>query len=269
MNPDPTPGLPDYNALAARFDRFLPLIAPVADAILEHLPALPAGARVLDVACGTGEPGLSLARRSPHVQLLGIDAAAGMIEVARAKAARERLANVRYEVMPAETITCPDGSMDAVLSRFGLLMFGDVAASARELARVLRPGGHFSVAVWHDMNKNTLAKTVIGALRPHAAPDSFAAFDHLSNVDAGARLEDAGITESHSAPFSWSYHFPNWEALREFVLGPGLFDKHIGELSETAKDQVRAEIADAFALYAQVDGSYEIPHTCRLWWGRR
>ncbi|HEX8678713.1 MAG TPA: class I SAM-dependent methyltransferase [Chthoniobacterales bacterium] len=49
-------------------------------AILEHLPPPTLGARVLDVACGTGEPGLSLARRSPDVQLLGVDAAAGMIE---------------------------------------------------------------------------------------------------------------------------------------------------------------------------------------------
>ncbi|HEX8678714.1 MAG TPA: methyltransferase domain-containing protein [Chthoniobacterales bacterium] len=69
--------------------------------------------------------------------------------------------------MSAETLTCAAGSMDAVVSRFGLLMFGDVAASGRELARVLRSGGRFSVAVWHDMNKNTLVKTVIAALRPH------------------------------------------------------------------------------------------------------
>ena len=136
-------------------------------AILEHLPPPTLGARVLDVACGTGEPGLSLARRSPDVQLLGVDAAAGMIEVARAKAEREQLANAWFEVMSAETLTCAAGSMDAVVSRFGLLMFGDVAASARELARVLRSGGRFSVAVWHDMNKNTLVKTVIAALRPH------------------------------------------------------------------------------------------------------
>jgi 2-polyprenyl-3-methyl-5-hydroxy-6-metoxy-1,4-benzoquinol methylase len=86
VNPDSAPGLPDYNELAVIFDRFLPLLAPVADAILDHLPALPAGARVLDVACGTGEPALTLARRPPDVQLLGVDAAGGMIEVARAKA---------------------------------------------------------------------------------------------------------------------------------------------------------------------------------------
>ena len=269
MKRDPTSGLPDYNALAAIFDRFLPLLAPVAEAILEHLPALPAGARVLDVACGTGEPGLSPARRSPDVQLLGVDAAAGMIEVAKAKAAREQLANARFEVMTAETLACADGSMDAVLSRFGLLMFGDVAASTHELARVLRRGGHFSVAVWHDMNKNTLANTVIGALRPHMSAGHFAAFDRLAEVDVAARLEAAGIAESQAAPFSWFYNFPSWDALWEFVSGPGLFGTHFTEIEETVKEQVRVELISGLADYAQADGSYQIPHTCRLWWGRR
>lgn len=269
MNPDPTASLPDYNSLAAVFDRFLPLVAPVTDAILEHLPALAAGARVLDVACGTGEPGLTLARRSPDVQLLGIDSAAGMIEVARAKAAREQLTNVRFEIMTAETLTCPDGSMDAVLSRFGLLMFGDVAASARELARVLRSGGHFSLAVWHDMIRNTLVHTAIAALRPHFSADHFSVFDRLTETDVSARLNDAGIAEAHCAPFSWSYNFPSWKALWEFVSGPGLFGPKFAALGEEVKEQVRLELTAAFAAYMQPDGSYLIPHTCRMWWGQR
>lgn len=125
--------LPDYDRMAADFDLFLPLIQPVGLAVLGHLPKLPEGANVLDVACGTGEPGLTLARLSPGTHLLGIDSAAGMIEVARRKAAHQHLAKVRFEVASAETLPCADGSMDAVISRFGLMLFGDTAASAREL----------------------------------------------------------------------------------------------------------------------------------------
>ncbi len=269
MNTDPPSGLPDYNALAAVFDRFLPLVQPVTGAILEHLPALAAGARLLDVACGTGEPGLTLARRSPDVQLLGADAAAAMLEVARAKAAREQLANVRFEVMSAETLACADGSMDAVLSRFGLMMFGDVAASARELARVLRDGGRFSVAVWHDMNKNTLVNAVIAALRPHFSADHFLPFDRLTETDVYARLKEAGFAEFDSALFSWLYNFASWEALWEFASGPGLFGPKFATLGESVKEQVRVKLTGEFAAYRQDDGSFLIPHTCRLWWGRR
>src|SRR4051812_8850174 len=127
--PSPLP-MPDFNKMAAHFDRFLPLIHPVGLAVLDHLPALRAGADVLDVACGTGEPGLTLARRSPGVHLLGVDSAPAAIDLARAKAARESLANARFEVMSSDSLTLADESVDAVISRFGLLMFGDVPASA-------------------------------------------------------------------------------------------------------------------------------------------
>ena len=63
-----TAALPDFDRMAADFDLFLPLIQPVGLAVLEHLPKLPEGANVLDVACGTGEPGLTLARLSQRWQ---------------------------------------------------------------------------------------------------------------------------------------------------------------------------------------------------------
>lgn len=50
--------MPDFNRMAGGFDRFLSLIHPVTLALLDHLPAPPVGATVLDVACGTGEPGV-------------------------------------------------------------------------------------------------------------------------------------------------------------------------------------------------------------------
>ena len=83
--------------------------------------------------------------------------------------------------------------MDAVISRFGLLMFGDTAVSARELARVLRVGGSFSVAVWDDPDKNTLVKTVVAALRPHVPAELVAAFARLNGQAAGERLREAGL----------------------------------------------------------------------------
>jgi ubiquinone/menaquinone biosynthesis C-methylase UbiE len=81
----------DFDSKAAVFDRYLPLLEPVGRAVLDKLPPLVGGASVLDVACGTGEPGLTLARRAPSVRLLGVDGAPAMIEIARVKAARQEL----------------------------------------------------------------------------------------------------------------------------------------------------------------------------------
>jgi ubiquinone/menaquinone biosynthesis C-methylase UbiE len=88
MSTPSTLPMPDFNQMANSFDRYLPQIHPVALALLDHLPAPDPGATVLDVACGTGEPGLTLARRSPEVRVLGVDSASAMIEVAQGKAAR-------------------------------------------------------------------------------------------------------------------------------------------------------------------------------------
>ena len=63
---------PDWGRIAEKFDIWLPHIAPVGEALLAALDARP-GDLILDLASGTGEPALTLARRQPHVQITGID----------------------------------------------------------------------------------------------------------------------------------------------------------------------------------------------------
>ncbi len=174
MTSDKLESIMDYDRMAAVFDRFLPFLEPVTTALLERLPTLPKGARVLDVACGTGEPGLTLARQRADVQLLGIDTANGMIQVARSKVSQHPNANASFEGATAEALPCAEGSVDAVVSRFGLLMFGDVPASARELARVLRSGGSFSIAAWDSVALNTVVDVVMTVLRPYLSASQWA-----------------------------------------------------------------------------------------------
>ena len=265
--------LPDYDQLAAKFDRYLPLIAPVGLAIVEHLSTLPPGAQVLDVACGTGEPGLSLARRVPGICLLGVDVAEGMIEVAQAKAVCFGLDNARFQVGTMDLLPCTDGSLDAVLSRFGLLLFGDVEASAHELARVLRVGGSFSFAVWDAPAGNTLVNALMTALRPRVSPELMAPFDQMAALAAdGLRarlLHSAGLKEVRSEDFTWYYVFPDAEAWWQFLAGGGMFVRHFVRLDAAAAEQVQTEVTEALAAYRQEDGSYQVPHTCRVYSGTK
>jgi ubiquinone/menaquinone biosynthesis C-methylase UbiE len=91
-----------------------------------------------------------------------------MIEVARVKAAREHLPNLHSEVMPAETLACANGSMDAVISRFALMLFGNVAVSARELARELRAGGTSAWPCGTDTTARSTARPPI--IAEHVVP---------------------------------------------------------------------------------------------------
>jgi SAM-dependent methyltransferase len=162
--------------------------------------------------------------------------------------------------------------MDAVISRFGLMLFGDTAASARELARVLRPGGHFSLAVWDDMAENRLVKTVLEAFSGRLPAELLPPFERLCAGAAAARglLSEAGLSVVESELFRWNMEFANQSDLWQFLSRPGgLFTRQFAELNETNKEQVRSEVIGTLAPYLQNDGRYQIPHACRLLWGQR
>jgi SAM-dependent methyltransferase len=78
---------------------------PVAQAIADRLPALTPHAQLVDLACGPGEPGLSVLERYPAAELLGVDTSEAMLEIARGRAAGKT--NVRFAKMDMEELDMP------------------------------------------------------------------------------------------------------------------------------------------------------------------
>ena len=98
--------------------------------------------RVLDMATGTGDLAVMMARSIPEAHIKGVDLSEGMLDVARRKvAARGLEERVTLEAGDAETAVAAAGSVDVVTVAFGVRNFGDLDAGLRELARVIRPGG--------------------------------------------------------------------------------------------------------------------------------
>lgn len=94
---------------------------------------------VADLACGTGDLALAVARAFPDAQVLGVDAATGMIERARARTGTDP--RVRFEVGDLSHLPIADGSLDAITAGYAYRNVPDVHAALAESARVLRPGG--------------------------------------------------------------------------------------------------------------------------------
>lgn len=98
--------------------------------------------RILDIATGTGDLAIDLARRIPGAQVLGVDLSEGMLEVARRKVAARGLdARIVLDRGDAEHLGVADASVDAVTVAFGVRNFGDLEAGLREMARAIKPGG--------------------------------------------------------------------------------------------------------------------------------
>jgi demethylmenaquinone methyltransferase/2-methoxy-6-polyprenyl-1,4-benzoquinol methylase len=107
-----------------------------------ELARLRPGDRALDVATGTGDLAIELARRTgPGGEVIASDFAEGMLARARAKARGA----VRFEWADALALPYPDDSFDAATVGFGARNFADLGRGLREMARVVRPGGRVVV----------------------------------------------------------------------------------------------------------------------------
>lgn len=141
--------------------------------------------RVVDLGCGVGEPGLSLLRTHHDWHLTGIDLSPALVAAARQRAHELDLAaRTTFITGSMDRLVLADGTVDAVISRMSALLLGDPAATAREMARVLKPGGRFAVAVWTRAEDHPLLALSHRAIVTHVAadvlPDLFTWFEQMA-----------------------------------------------------------------------------------------
>lgn len=126
------------------FGRIARTIENVAEEFMARLPRRP-GAKVLDVACGTGNLAVIAARQGCVVS--GIDIAGNLIAQARIRAAGEGL-HIDFREGDAEALPFANGSFDTVLSMFGLMFTPQPDVATAELLRVTRRCGRIALANW-------------------------------------------------------------------------------------------------------------------------
>ena len=107
--------------------------------------ALKPGARLLDVACGSGNLAIPAARAGAIVT--GVDIATNLLEQARARAESEGL-TIQFDEGDAENLPYADAAFDEVVSMFGAMFAPRPELVAAELVRVCRPGGRMAMANW-------------------------------------------------------------------------------------------------------------------------
>ncbi len=187
MNGDRAPGyvLGDDDPELARLDALSRLYAPATAAWLDTAGLAP-GATVVDLGCGLGAVTLAAAERvGPTGRVIGVDAAARPLEVARRRAAA---AGHRTVVVEQADVTTwePPGPVDAVLGRLLLLHLADPVALVARMAARVRPGG---VVAFSDVVLTTRAAHPPLPLLTAVNGWLLTAFGRLGvPVDAGLRL---------------------------------------------------------------------------------
>lgn len=110
---------------------------------------------VLDVATGTGEPGLTIASKLTTGKVTGIDLSENMLAVANENAALRKIKN--FETVCGDVTEMPfkDATFDGIICRLGFMLFPDMHLALNEMLRVLKPGGRICASVWNGSEKNS------------------------------------------------------------------------------------------------------------------
>ena len=193
-----------------------PRMAPIASRVIAHA-GLSVGEQVLDVGTGTGiiiELAAPIVGPGGHVT--GIDISPEMLSYARKQLADQGLTNVTLRKGGAEAIRADDESFDVVLASLSFMFVVDRAAAAREVARVLRPGGRLVGSVWAGPEQCDL-------VRFQQIAGGFAAAPPVPRVGPGSladptqfvhQLADAGIqarVETEILGFDFDGFYLAWD----------------------------------------------------------
>lgn len=233
----------EYSAIAAAYSRlWAPVIRPMALPMLDML-ALPQGRHILDVGAGTGELFEDLRRRAPLAQIVGIDRAAGMLQLARARAMG------LLAVMDAQRLAFRDAAFDLALCIFVLFHLPDPVEALRELRRVLRLGAQIGAVTWGDDPGTPGAAIWREALdAAGAAPDPRdpSIMQH-SRMDTEAKLvallREAGFTEVCAQRKRAEHRF-TVDSLLTVQLQCGLASRRLPSLPAEAQARCRAQVEE-------------------------
>ncbi len=247
--------------------------AESAETMLELTRPQP-GERVLELACGPGGLGLAAAERvAPAGEIVLSDVVAEMTAIAAARASALGLENVSTRELDLEQIDEPDDSFDVILCREGMMFAPEPARAAREIARVLRPGGRFAIAVWGPRERNPWLGVVFDAVSaqigtpvpPPGVPGPFSLADseELMRLFTDAALANVAVSELSVPTHAGS--FEEWWERTSVLAGP--LAKLLTSLSDESVLAIRARARAAVRQYETHEG-IELPGVTLLAWGR-
>jgi SAM-dependent methyltransferase len=240
------------------------LVAPLLEAA-----GVESGTRLLDVACGPGH--VAAAAAAMGAKPLGLDAAEGMVAVARA-----RYTEIEFQQADAERLPFGDASFDAVVAGFVVNHLPHPERAVAEFVRVVRPGGRVAVTVWDRPGRmrllGVLGEAVAGTEGvldpglPSGGPDPFRFADDAA---LAALLSGAGLAEAEVRSIAFEQEVANTDELWEGLLAGSVRTAALIERqSEPVRRRIRAALEQAVGPYRSATG-IALPVSAKLGSGRR
>ncbi len=214
------------------------------------------GMHVLDVACGTGEPSITIAQLLAESGLVvGVDISSEPLKIAAQRARERGFTNVCFQQADVQALPFADGSFDRVACRLGVMFFADLSKALGEMHRVLKRGGRVTLLAWGPMEQpyfettiGTILRVVPGAVLPDASKPMFK-FGRRE-VLSGA-LQEAGFSvikeEFPVVPWTWPGTPEEvWDYFQQVTVP---FRPLLNAIPQELRSQVDAEVLRSIGRY--------------------
>ena len=222
-------------------------LKPMGDAIIAAIR--PQGNDlVLDIAAGTGEPGLTIAGMLDGGRVVITDLAEDMLKVAREKIAARQISNAETIACDVSELPFPDNHFDAVSCRMGFMFFPDMQLAANEITRVLKPGGRFATSVWDGPEKNFWVTATMGTVNrnmelPPPPPGAPGMFRCAQPGLIKSLFEKAGLQQVTETPVKSTLKSGNvdtyWQMMTE-IAAP--FVAAMSKADEATREKIKKEV---------------------------
>lgn len=254
-------------------DLFMDFLKPMGDEIIHRLD-LKESDRVLDVAAGTGEPGLTIASITKKGTVMITDLAEEMLEVARENAKRRGISNIQTQACDVSELPFADNSFDAISCRFGFMFFPDMELAINEMVRVLKPGGKVATSVWNVPEKNFWITAVMSAIQRNmnlpapipGAPGMFrcSELNLISDLFRRAGLKNVFVKEV-GGKLKCKTAETYWNVMTE-VAAPIV--AALSKADEHTKEKIREEVYHSIHQKYS-DGDVQIESSALIVWGEK
>jgi SAM-dependent methyltransferase len=194
----------------------------VSDRLVE-MAGIKEGDRVLDVACGYGEPSLTAARKvGPDGSVVATDISAEMLGFGRQRAAANGVENIEFMQSDASSLDFPAESFDAALSRWGIIFEPDGEGAAEGVRGFLKPGGKFAISSWGPPERVPFLaiamKTAMERLDvPPPPPGTPGPLSRPTEEAIGGLLEGGGFLNVEVEEFDIDFHLDSAEQYTEYT----------------------------------------------------